>query len=352
MDTTMTTSAPAPASPPQLDPFQLLFQLGTGYILSMALQVAVKVGVADQLANGPRSIAELASATHTNEDALYRILRALTIGGVFQEIEPRRFAHTPTSEMLRSDRPGFRQMALWITSPFHFRVYSNAIHTVRTGETASDKTLGMPVFEYLSGDKELSEIFNDAMTSFSHSVIADVLEAYDFSGINVLVDVAGGHGAVLTSILQKYPAMRGILMDIDHVVAGAHPKIQALNLHGRCQAAAGDFFKAVPEGGDAYIMKHIIHDWDDDRASTILKNIAQALQGKPNGKVILIEAVVQPAGVPDPAKLLDLEMMMMPGGRERTAEEFRALFAKSGLELTRIVPTKSMESVVEGRPRA
>jgi hypothetical protein len=339
-------------TPPQTDPIQMAFQFATGYIVSAALQTAVKLGIPDRLIDGPRGVADLASATGTNEDALYRVLRALTTVNVFQEVAPRTFGLTPISEVLRSDKPGAHDMALWISSPLHFRVYSNAMHSVKTGQPAVEKAVGMPAFEYLAREPELSEIFNNAMTSFSAMIIPAVLEAYDFSGIDVLVDVAGGHGAVLTSILQRYPKMRGIVMDLEHVIAGARPKIEAMKLQDRCEAVAGDFFKAVPSGGDAYIMKHIIHDWDDERASVILRNIKTALAGKPRGRVILLEAVVQSTTGPDFVKLLDLEMLMMPGGRERTAEEFKALFEKSGFELTKIVPTKSPFSVIEGRPRA
>jgi hypothetical protein len=328
----------------------MVFQLATGYVMSAAVQTATKLGIADHLANGPQSVADLAKATGTNEDALFRLLRALATAGLFEELSGRRFTQTPSSELLRSDRPGLRDSVLWISSPFHFRVYSNMLESVRTGEPAAEKTVGMPVFEYFARDKELSEIFNNAMTNFSGVVIPAVLDAYDFSGIEVLADVAGGHGAVLTSILQKYPKMRGILMDIDHVIAGAHAKIAGLNLNDRCQAVVGDFFKAVPAGADAYIMKHIIHDWDDERASVILKNIRKALDGKPHGKVILLEAVVQPSHGFDLAKLLDLEMLLMPGGRERTAEEFRSLFARSGFEMTRVVPTTAPVSVIEAVP--
>jgi len=344
----MTT--PTTEATPQTDPAQMVFQLATGYVMSAAVQTAVKLGIADHLANGPLSVADLAKATGTNEDALFRLLRALATAGLFEEVSSRRFTQTASSELLRSDRPGLRDSVLWICSPFHFRVYSNMLESVRTGEPAAEKTVGMPVFEYFGRENELSEIFNNAMTNFSSVVIPAVLDAYDFSGIEVLADVAGGHGAVLTSILQKYPKMRGILMDIDHVIAGAHAKIAGLNLKDRCQAVVGDFFKAVPAGADAYIMKHIIHDWDDERASLILKNIRKALEGKPHGKVILLEAVIQPGNALDLAKLMDLEMLLMPGGRERSAEEFRGLFARSGFEMTRIVPTTAPVSVIEAVP--
>ena len=318
-----------------------------GFIGSAALQTAVRLGVADQLASGPRPIAEIARAVGANEDALYRILRALAVFGVFQEMEDRRFALTPAAEMLRSDRPGVHDMALWITSPFHFRAYAELIHSARTGQPSVEKVIGMPAFEYLAKDRELSEIFNNAMTSFSAQVVPAALEAYNFSGIETLVDVAGGHGMLLASILQKYPKMRGILADLDHVIAGAGPRLTAMGVADRVQTRAIDFFKAVPEGGDAYIMKHIIHDWDDDRAATILGNIRKALGGKPNGKVILLEAIVPAGNAPDMSKLMDLEMMVMPGGRERTEAEFKALFARSGFKLTRIVPTKSPLAVIE-----
>src|SRR5262245_721178 len=164
MTTPTTTEAP-----PQTDPAQIVFQLATGYILSAAFQSAVKLGIADLLVNGPRAVGDLAAATGSNEDALYRVLRALTMAGLFQETDGRRFALTPSSELLRKDRPGLHDMALWISSPFHFRVYANALHAVRTGAPAVEKTVGMPVFEFLAADRELSEIFNNAMTAFSES---------------------------------------------------------------------------------------------------------------------------------------------------------------------------------------
>ena len=185
------------------------------------------------------------------------------------------------------------------------------------------------------------------MTNFSAGVAPAVLEVYDFSGIDVLVDVAGGHGMLLASILRKYPRMRGILFDLDHVLAGATAP-DALGVSDRCTKVAGDFFKAVPPGGDAYLMKHIIHDWNDEQAGVILRNVRAALQGKPHGKVILIEAVIKPGNEPDLSKLIDLEMLLLPGGRERTEEEFAALFARNGFQLTRVVPTQSPLAVVEG----
>jgi O-methyltransferase len=333
------------------DPAQHVLQLATGYVVSTALQLAVQVGLADHLADGPRTIKELAAATGTNEDALYRVLRLLASVGIFDEVELKRFALTPGAEILRKDAPrSMHDVILFIADPLHLRVYGDAIESLRTGKPAVETTLGMPVFEYIKQHPDYSAVFNNAMTTFSAAIVPAVLEAYDFSDIDLLVDVAGGHGQVLTSILRKYPKMRGILMDLDHVIAGAQPNIDAAGVAARCQTVAGDFFQAVPPGGDAYVMKHIIHDWDDDRAAQILRSIYTAL-GSKAGKVILLEGVLAPGNEPSFGKLMDLEMLLLPGGRERSAEEFRALFDRAGFELVRIVATKSPVCVIEAQKR-
>lgn len=330
------------------DPVQQLFQVAMGYVLSSALYVVTDAGVADHLGAGPKNVADLAKATGKNEDALYRVLRVLATAGVFTEVSPRSFALTPAAELLQKSHPrSVRDMMFFIADPFHFRVYADLDESLKTGRAAGEKTVGMPVFEYFAGNPGYSEIFNRAMTTMSAMVIPAAMEAYDFGGINVIVDVAGGHGEVLMSILRKYPQMRGILMDIDHVLAGAKPRLAAAGVADRVKTEPGDFFKGVPAGGDAYVMKHIIHDWDDERATVILKNIHRALAGKPNGKVILLETVIQPGNAPDLGKVADIEMMALPGGRERTAEEFRALFAGAGFRMTSITPTKSPLAVIE-----
>ena len=326
---------------------QQILQVGSGFIASAALGVVAQLGIADHLADGPRSAADLATRTGANEDAVYRVLRALAMIGVFDETSPRTFELTPAGALLRSNVPGsVRDLVLWMCDSFHFRVYAQIADSVRTGETVGDKVVGMPVFEYLQRDQALSARFNNAMTNFSAGVAPAVLESYDFSGIDVLVDIAGGHGMLLASILRKYPAMRGILFDVEHVIAGAG-MAEALGVASRCEKVAGDFFTSVPRGGDAYIMKHIIHDWDDQHAGRILQNIRAALDGKPRGKVILVEAVIKPGNEPDLSKLIDLEMMLLPGGRERTEAEFKALFARNGFTLTRVVPTQAPLWVVE-----
>ena len=327
------------------DPAQQVIQIASGYIASASLYVATTLNVADHLAAGPKTIGELARATGANEDGLFRVLRLLASLGVFEETEPRRFGLTPAAEPLRKDVAGsLHGIAAFLPDPFHFRAYANTLDAVMTGKPAVDTTFGMPLFEYLAKNPDYSKVFNDAMTSMSAQVIPAALEAYDFSPYGVIVDVAGGHGEVLLSILKKHPGVRGVLTDVGHVIEGAKARIASADLADRCQAVPCDFFQAVPEGGDAYVMKHILHDWDDARATKILRNIGKAMGGK-RGKVILLESVIGPG--PDFGKFLDIEMLNLPGGRERSADEFRALFAGAGFEMTRVVPTKSPLSVVE-----
>ncbi|MBZ5521212.1 MAG: methyltransferase [Acidobacteriia bacterium] len=339
----MSQSAPPP------NPSAQILQLATGYIASTAIYVAARLGIADLLKDGPRPASWLATATHSHPDRLYRVLRALAGFGVFTESTPGTFALTPAAETLRSDVPGsVRDMAVWMADPFHFRIYAEMMHTVQTGETTFDHIYGKSAFEYFPEDPAESEVFNAAMTSLSTVMIPAVLEAYDFSGIGTLMDVAGGHGAFLRAILNKYPSMRGVLIDMDHVIEGARQLPENQALAHRCDFQSADFFAAVPTGADAIIMKHIIHDWDDDKAVRILQNCLKALSRKQGAKVLVVDMVVPPGDEPHFSKILDLEMMALPSGRERSQKEFEKLFTGAGLRLNRIVPTKSPVSVVEG----
>ena len=336
-------SSPTPQSIP--DPVQHVFQLGLGFMYSAAIRSVMELKISDQLATGPKSISDLARAANANEDALYRVMRALATTGVFSEVSPRTFANTPASDALRADHPAkAHDMVYWMTNRFHFESYAHFIHSVRTGRPAIEKSHAMPVFEYFPTDKETNDEFNEAMTSFSSFVIPAVLETYDFSGLGTLCDVAGGHGFVLTSILEKHKDLKGILFDLDHVLAGGRDRIQKMGLSSRCEAVAGDFFKSVPPA-DSYVMKHIIHDWEDEKAILILRNIHKAMRG--NGKVMLIEAVVPTGNEPHLAKWIDIEMLALPGGKERTEQEYRDLFARAGFRLTRVVPNDSPLWVIE-----
>jgi hypothetical protein len=320
----------------------------TGHIVASAVNIAARLGLADRLAGGPRSADDLARDAGVDANALYRLMRALASVGLFQESAPRTFELTPAGAAL-TDGP-MRWMALWIAGEFNYHVYANAMHSVKTGESALPvATGGDGPFEHFAKNPELSKIFNDAMTGFSSVIVPAVLEAYDFSGVRTLVDIAGGHGALLSEIVKQHPSMQGILFDLDHVIEGAKPKIAAQGLQDRVSTASGDFFKAVPAGGDAYIMKHIIHDWYDDKASAILENIRKVLPR--DGRVLLVESVIPSGNEPGLGKIIDLEMLVMAGGKERTEAEFRALFDRAGFTLTRIVPTKSPLSVIEAKPK-
>jgi hypothetical protein len=328
-------------------PVQQVLQVATGYIASSALYVAISLGIPDHLADGPQSAAELARATGANEDALRRVLRLLVSLGIFSEPAPGEFGLQPAGDLLRSDVPGsMRGIGVFLPDPMHFNIYANLMDSVMTGGTAAEATLGMPIFEYFAENPEYSKVFNDAMTSMSAPVAGAAIDAYDFSRFGLIVDVAGGHGEVLMSILNACPASCGVLAEVDHVVAGAKSRIAGAGLAERCDAVDCDFFKSVPEGGDAYVMKHIIHDWDDERAELILKNIAKAM-GSKRGTVVLLESVIPSGPEPDFGKFIDIEMLALPGGKERTAEEFRALFDRAGFELTNIVPTASPLAVIE-----
>ncbi len=338
-------STPARAEGPQ--PADQIMQLVMGHMVASAVYSVTKMGIPDLLSGGAKPISELARASGANEDALYRVLRALASAGVFAESSPRTFALTTAGEYLRRDREGsIRDMALWMGDKFHFQIFPELSHSIKTGETVTEKVFGVSCFDYFAKDKEVSEVFNAAMTMFSKMLAPPVLEAYDFSWLNgkTLVDVGGGHGHLLTSILKDYPQVRGVIFDLEHVLAGTQTRIDSAGVAARCETAAGDFFQSVPEG-DAYIMKHIIHDWSDERARTILKNCHRA--GRGAARVILVEAVLAAGNEPHFAKWLDLEMLMLPGGRERTDEEFGRLFEQTGFRLTRVLQTKSPVCVIE-----
>jgi hypothetical protein len=323
-----------------------LTQLALGSLVSQAIYVAAKLGVADLLADGAKSAEELASATGAHAPSLYRVMRALDSCGVFAERADGRFELTPVAVPLRSNVVGsMRDAAIFMGEEWHWRVWGHTLHSVMTGEAAWERANGVPVFEFFAANPEPARIFDRAMTSMSNLATAAVLEAYDFSGVELLVDVAGGEGGVLTSVMHAYPQLRGVLFDLAHVIENARTRVASEGVADRCELVAGDFFASVPAGADAYVMKHIIHDWDDERAALILRNIARAMRD--DGRVLLIESVITRGAESHFGKILDIEMLTSPGGKERTAQEYRELFARAGLSLTRIVPTRSPYSVIE-----
>jgi O-methyltransferase domain len=339
-------SNPTAQSASRSNVFAELIQLSRGYMPATCLHAVARLKIADLLAGGPRPVAELALASKTNEDALYRVLRALSSLGVFRETAARTFASTPLSDAIRSDSDdSARDAVLFMVDGLHLRIYGELAHTIETGETAFRKVTGMQPFEFFHQNAEENVSFNNAMSSISRVMIHPIIEAYDFGDSGALADIGGGHGALLAAILQKHPRLRGIVFDLPHVVAGARELIASQGLESRCELSGGDFFQSVPPA-DSYVMKSVIHDWDDARAIAILKNCASALS-RPNGKVILLEMLVGPANEPELAKWIDVEMLAVAGGRERTEAEFADLLAKAGLRLARIVRTGSPFAVIE-----
>ena len=340
------TAQESSASPVSAPPEIALTQIMLGSLAAQALYVPAKLGIADLLAGGPKSVEELAAATDTHAPSLYRVLRAAASLGVFTEQANQHFALNANAELLRSDVPNsLRDIAIFMGEDWHWEVWGKTMYSVRTGHSAWAQMHGEDVFDYFKTRPEASSIFNRAMTSLSGLSTKAVTEGYDFTGINTLVDIAGGHGRLLTEILAASPSMRGELFDLPQVIEGARENVAGANVADRVEFATGDFFVSVPAGGDAYIMKHIIHDWDDERALTILRNIKRAMN--PGGRVLLVESVIADGNNQDFGKLMDIEMLVSPGGKERTAAEYEDLFARAGLRLTRIVPTRSAYSVIE-----
>jgi hypothetical protein len=309
--------------------------------------VAAKLGIADLLADGPRPVDHLADVTATNERALYRLLRALASVGVFEEFENKTFANTPMTETLRSDHPrSTRDLTIWMGEEPHWRVYGNLLYSVRTGKPAWDRVHGEPVFPYLfERNKELGEIFNRAMTSYSHQSIGPVLAAYDFSQVGSVADIAGGYGHLLSAILAANPGLKGVLFDLPAVLDGAPGMLESYGVKDRVKLVEGDFFTGVPVRADIYLLKHIIHDWYEDNCQKILRNIRDFMPD--DAKILIIETVLPTGNEPHLGKIIDLEMLLSPGGVERTPQEFEELLAESGLKLTRIIPTMGAMSIVE-----
>jgi hypothetical protein len=329
-------------------PAQML-QIISNFWMSRALYITAKLGLPDFLKSGPRTARELAESTDMHAPSLYRLLRALASAGIFRSETGSRFGLTPLSELLVTDAPG--SMRWFVVSELgqeHYPAWGNLMHSVKTGEIAFDNHFGMDIWQYFAQNPEDAAVFNDSMSGMTAVVNEKITSLYDFSRFNKIVDVGGGHGGLITSILKANPQAKGVLFDAAEVISGARPKIEAAGLAERCEAVAGDFFQSVPAGGDAYIMKWIIHDWDDERAIRILKNIRSHVPQ--NGRVIVVDAVVPEGDEPDFSKFFDLNMLVMTGGKERTEREFAELFAAAGLRLVRVIPTGLPTSVVEAEP--
>jgi hypothetical protein len=325
-----------------------MLDLMSSYWKSQAIYVVAHLGLADLVKDGPRSADDLASATGTHAPSLYRLLRALASEGVFVEQSDRRFALTPLAECLLSDSPMSQRSLAMMMGEEHYHTWAELLYSIRTGKTAFDRRYGKPIFDYLTTNPRAAQLFDAAMTGVHGAETAAMVAAYDFGGIGTLVDIGGGNGSLISTVLKAYPSLRGILYDLPHVVERAKPNLQAAGLADRCQALGGDFFREVPAGADAYLMRHIIHDWDEEKCLTILGNCRRVMG--PKARLLVIEMVIPPGNDPHFGKWLDVNMLVIPGGQERTESEYRELFRRAGFTLARVVPTRSPVSVLEGLP--
>jgi SAM-dependent methyltransferase len=322
----------------------VLFQMATAYWVSQAIYVAAKLGIADLLADGPQSSVALAAATRSDPSSMFRLMRALSSVGVFSQQDEDKdcFALSRLAEALRSSVPGSLREILITIGEIHYQACGELLHSVQTGMPAFTKVFGTNLFEYLPHNAHAAEAFNRGMTNLSSLLAHAVLLAYDFSGISSIVDVGGGEGELLRKILELNPEMTGVVLDLSNAVESEH---RAPSDGGRCSFVAGNFFNSVPEGADGYLLCGVVHDWDDNRAIRILSNCRKAMTGP--AKLLIVDMIVPATNSPSFSKLLDLNMMVMTGGRERTKAEFHALLDAADYRVSRIIPTMAPQSIIE-----
>jgi hypothetical protein len=326
-------------------PVQML-QMITGFWTSCCIYNAAKLNIADQLDGKPQSAAQLAETTQCHAPSLYRLLRALASKGIFSENEKGEFSNTPLSETLKSNIPGSMKAMTIAQLGDHYKAWGNLLYSIKTGSTAFDKVEGMPVWQYYETHPEEGINFMKAMTGMTGAAIMNVLPAYDFSGFKTIVDVGGGNGAMLMAVLNTAKEAKGIVFDEEYVLNETNNELAARGFAGRCSTRAGSFFDFVPEGADAYLMKMVLHDWNDEQSLIILNNCHRAMRA--DSKLIVIESVIPAGNTPHHGKFLDINMLVVTGGKERTEQEFAALFSKAGLKLSKVIPTHSlMFTIVE-----
>jgi hypothetical protein len=320
--------------------------MATGHWISQIVYVAAKLRLADHLAKGPHTAEELAGPTQTHAPSLYRLMRALSNLGILSEDAGHRFTSTPLGDALKTGAPGAaRPSVLTLASSWMNRSMSELLYSVQTGKSGTEHAYGMNPFDWLGQHSEEAAMFSQTMIGFHGAEPAAVSDAYDFSKMPVIVDVGGATGNLVTTILEKFPGSRGVLFDLPHVVKDASELIAARKLTNRMTIECGSFFETIPTGGDAYLLSHIIHDWSEEKCLTILANCRRAMVS--GSRLLIIEMVLPRDNTPHPGKMLDIMMLVGPGGRERTEPEYAELLNKAGFRLTRVVPTQSAVSVVE-----
>jgi hypothetical protein len=338
---------PQDQAPP---PAMQVIQMGSAYWVSCIVHAAAQLDLADKLALGPKTAAEIAQAADLNAPALHRLMRSLASLGILSETEGQRFALTPLGEALKTGAPGSaRASVLTFCSPWFMSALRELTYSVRTGKTSFEHIHGKPVFDYLREYPEAASLFSETMVGVHGGEPPAVAQAYDFGGLKTIVDVGGATGNLLGEILKRHPVPRGILADLPHVVKDAPALLKAKGVAERVAIEPHDFFKSAPSGGDAYILSHVIHDWSEAQCLTILGNVRKAMPA--DARLLLIEMVVPGKNEPHFSKILDMVMLSLPGGQERTEEEYRALLAKAGFKLIRVVPTQSVASVIEAVKR-
>lgn len=336
-------------APRAVPPHAQLIQMGAAAWVSATVYAAAALGIADHLASGALSAAELAGPTGTHAPTLHRLLRTLAGLGILTERDGQRFALTPLGEALRSDAPGSARATLMaFGSPAFWHSWEEILYSLQTGKTAFEKSAGMPFFDYLAQHPEAASHFSEAMVGFHGAEPPAVAAAYDFSTAGTVVDVGGATGNMLAAILSRHPGPRGVLFDRPHVVRDAPALLEARGVASRVTIEPGDFFTTVPAGGDLYVLSHIIHDWNEDQCLTILGHCRKAL-GR-DGRLLIVETVLPSGDTPHQGKVQDMVMLVIPGGQERTEEEYAALLGKAGFRLNRVVPTESVVSIVEAVP--
>jgi len=338
---------PSPSNDPP--PAQLMFGMITGFWVSQIIGVAARLNIAEHLRDGAKSAEELARVAGAEPSALYRVLRAAASLGVFQLGADDRFSLTPLGETLRSGVPGsMREMAIMQTSKGHWLPWGKLEDAVRTGQAQAVATLGCELFEHYATSPEEAAAFSGAMGNLSALVASEVAAHVDTSGLTRAVDIGGAEGTLIAALLVKNPSLAGIVFDLPHVTATAEAKLAAQGLLGRCTVVAGDFFKSVPSA-DLYVLKQILHDWNDEQAATILRNCARSMTSR--GRVAIVEMVIPDDRSATPAQLMDVNMLAILPGRERTQAEYTALLADAGLRFERLVPTHSPFQILEATRR-
>lgn len=316
------------------------------YIVPMAIRVVSGLRVADRLVNGPRPVEELAVATGAHAPTLRRLLRALACKGVFEEVQPGCFGLTPLAQLLRTDHP-LSMADAYPLLPADVRAWARFDHTVRTGRSAFEHLFGQRYYDYLDEHPEERERFDASVECQSRLVLRLLLPAYDWASLGTVVDVGGGNGAFLAGLLARHRRLRGVLLDLPHVVPGAPAVLARAGVADRCEVVAGSFFDAVPAGADAYLLKTILHDWRDDDAARLLGAVRRAM--RPDSRLVVLEALLAPGDAREIGRLLDLHSLVLVEGPDRGEEDLRRLLAGAGLEVVRVVPTGTL-SILEARP--